>query len=516
MSAIPLLTSPPASLTDGLNQVITSINSAPGGAYSSTPLPAAQGGTGPSNALPIPIPINFPYNFEGAAFSLIDNSVGPATAVCSLTAKQVFAVYSPAQSSPSATYYVNGGGASGSWGAGSDGNNGLSMASPCLTIGHAQSLANTGAVPAKIYILVGIYTRVGNTNFSITVDTAWVAVSGRVVLGVYDNFSAPSKDGTFTNCYSFTAANCDRVMDLINLDNYGHYNDIPYVSTAAICNATPGSWAKVGSTVYVNRADGAAMTNTNTRWYYTTITPITVGTASGTGINFYMGTEDGGFSGFDVEGGQSGAFLAYNTSPSGNKRVIVGEYCTYRYSGGLVGTSAENIQINSWNGFAWFFNCDASKCLTDGFAAHNGYGAPLSGMVTVNCTAFTNGSGPNVGQVSCNGWTTHESCIAADFGGYYKDGAGGLVRSIGSSISLLAGTTSENDKGDVSYGGATQPTAFFNGNTSTYYLFRPKAVVQGGQRAFCTSETAVMKIMQPWPTKGSTGGTGTISTVTSW
>ena len=45
MAAIPLLTGEPSSLTDGLNQLIVSINSAPGGA-NGAPLPVLQGGTG--------------------------------------------------------------------------------------------------------------------------------------------------------------------------------------------------------------------------------------------------------------------------------------------------------------------------------------------------------------------------------------------------------------------------------------------------------------------------------------
>ena len=44
MSAIPLLTGQPPSLTDGLNQLIVSINNAPGGAQGA-PLPVSQGGT---------------------------------------------------------------------------------------------------------------------------------------------------------------------------------------------------------------------------------------------------------------------------------------------------------------------------------------------------------------------------------------------------------------------------------------------------------------------------------------
>ncbi len=48
MSAIPLLTGQPPSLTDGLNQLIVAINQAPGGAQGA-PLPVLQGGTGQNN-----------------------------------------------------------------------------------------------------------------------------------------------------------------------------------------------------------------------------------------------------------------------------------------------------------------------------------------------------------------------------------------------------------------------------------------------------------------------------------
>jgi hypothetical protein len=50
MAAIPTFAGNPQSLTDGLNQLINAINSAPGGANSAAGLPISQGGTGATTA----------------------------------------------------------------------------------------------------------------------------------------------------------------------------------------------------------------------------------------------------------------------------------------------------------------------------------------------------------------------------------------------------------------------------------------------------------------------------------
>lgn len=457
-----------------------------------------------STQIAVPIPSAFTYNLEGASFSLIDNSTGPAIAVCSKTAKQIFAGTSTVQTSPAATYYVAA--------TGSDSNNGTSSGTPFATLSKAITTANTGGVATKIYMASGTYYRAslpGSTPVYPAVDLAIVATGGRVTLGTFDSFTSPGKDATYTNTYSWTRSNVDRVMDIVNHDKYGHYNELLYVTTPAICNITPGSWTQSGSTLYVNRADGAAVTASNTRYYLTTVSPLILNA----GVSLYLGNEDG-YSGFDFEGGFLGCLVYSFSSAPTTKKIVVAENCTFRYAGGLLSTSARGISAESLNGRSWFFNCDASHNITDGFNNHNGLSAANNGMVTVNCTAFNNGAGPNVGQQSNNGWTSHENCMSADFGGRYEDNHGGTCRSINTSISLLAGTYVKNDQGDRMFtGGTLPPTAFQTDNTASYYCFRTKAEMAGGQFAYnANGAGANIYLRQTWPTRGITSGVGTIGT----
>lgn len=456
----------------------------------------------------IPTAISNVYNMDGNIVTLLDNSPGAAVAQTSLTAKQLFDIYSTARSAPAATYYVNMNG-------GSDSNNGTSLATAYATIGKAVTSANTGAVPTKIYVqgfngvAASHYVRTGNTSLNPTTDIAFVAQNGRVNVGIFDDFSAPSKDATYTNIYSYARTNVNRVFDMVNLDRFGHYTELLYTPTAAQCNVTPNSWSNNGgnTTVYINREDGIAATNANTRVFLSGVGIIAINA----NVNVYMGSDDN-ISGFDIEGGQNGGFTAVPGSLQTGRKIIVGENGSTRYSGGIIDTGARGVAIDSFGGWAWFFNWDSSHNITDGFNCHNTYTSTYSGMFTVNCTGHNNGAGPNIGQTSCNGWTTHENCIGADFAGYYEGNHGGTCRSINSSISLLAGTYVKSDAGDRGTGGVLPPTAFQVDNTAVYYCDRTKADMPGGTIAYNTA-TSTAQIFQRnvWPSRAASGGVGTIS-----
>lgn len=431
-----------------------------------------------SNLIAVPIPAAFTYNLESATFSLIDNSSGPAVATCSKTAKQVFSGYSVAQSAPSATYYVST--------TGSDSNNGTSSGTPFLTMSKAITSANTGGVPTKIYVAAGTYYRSSSPNYTSvvpTVDIALVATGGRVIVGTFDSFTAPSKDGTYTNTYSYARSSVERVVDIGNLDGNGHYMPLTLAPSAAVCNITPGSWYTDGTTLYIQRADGAAVTATNTR-VYLTAGNLTMGSA--TAVNLYIGSGDNGFSGFDFEGGQYGCLTAGFSASPGTQKIIVAEYCTFRYAGGRVSTSGNGVTLDTFYGWAWFFNCDVSRNQSDGFNAHNTSGTATMGIITVNCSGFDNGLAQSKvsGTQSCQGWTSHENCMGADFAGRYEGSFGNGARSINTTVSLLAGTYVTKCQGDLVYGGGLVPAAFQTDNTAVYYCFRTKAEMQGGQYAY--------------------------------
>lgn len=448
----------------------------------------------------IPSDLRTVYNFDGCDFAVGETNEGGSITATSLTAKQIFAKYSVAQSSPQAIIYVST--------TGNDSTGTGTITAPYLTINKAITVANSGGVSTKIYVKSGTYYRSSSpaypSNTTPTVDIALIAYQGRVITGTFDAFSAPSHDVTYTNTYSYARSSVNRVFDIANLDQYGHYKELTLVTSAAICNITPGSWYTDGVTLYINRADGAAVTNSNTRVYLQAAVLLT-----GTNVNLYIGNEDG-YSGFDFESGVTGSMNATYASPTTSKKIIVAENSTFRYSGGRSDSIGRGVALDSFYGWGWFFNCDASHNMTDGFNCHNTYSATATGIITINSTGVNNGIAPNasLSQQSNNGWTSHDNCVGADFSGYYLNNRGGTCRSINTSVSLLAGTIAKNDLGDLAAGGASIPTAYQTDNTAKYYCFRTKADVSGGQIAYIATGTSTIYQRDVWPTRGITGNSG--------
>ena len=452
-------------------------------------------------ATAVPIPPGFPYDLEGISFTL--QGYVPQTgcqATTSKTPEQLFDTYSTARSAPGATFYVATNG--------SDSNNGLTSGTPFLTMSKAITAANTAAVPSKIYVAAGTYPRSSAPNFGTVypaVDIAWIA-SGNVIVGSFDQYTAPSADATYTNTYSWALASVDRVIDLLNLDQYGRYQNLLNVSSAPICNRTPNSWYTNGTTLYINRGDGAAVTNANTRVYRATVNVFMMNA----NVNQYFGDDGLTYSGFNFEGGQYGG-LATTSIVSGGvgRKILVAKGSSFCYAGGVLSTAGRGVALDSFNGAAWFFNCAADRNFTDGFNAHNTYSATNCVMVTVNCSAHGNGENP---AQSNNGWTSHENVTGVDIAGYYRGNHGGTCRSINSSTSLFAGTLVTDDFGDVAFGGAIPPTAFRVDNTATYYCFQTAVNMAAGTIAYNATSGATIKLRQAWPTRGINVATGTIGT----
>lgn len=108
--------------------------------------------------------------------TIVENLKGEMYGSCGYTAEQFFDRFSTARSAPSVVYYVNR-----QSGVGSDSNNGLSSTSPFQTIKKAITSANTGGVPATVYVEYNEYNRtVGFQDTSPTVDIAFIATDGNV------------------------------------------------------------------------------------------------------------------------------------------------------------------------------------------------------------------------------------------------------------------------------------------------------------------------------------------------
>lgn len=414
-----------------------------------------------------------------------------SVAAVSVTPEGLFDAVSTARSAPGATYYVD-------VSTGNDANAGTS-GSKFKSIWKAIVAANAAAVPTKIIVTAGTYFRTngpwynGGSGTTPTVDIAFIADGGRVITGTFDPPGTPSRDATYVNTYSYAVASVNRVCDMANLNRFGNYNELTNVSTAALCNVVPDSWSLVAGTLYINRRDQQAVTNNNTRVYR----PSTKCFFFTNAVSAYLGGTTPG-DGFDCEGGSDTGVLHYATSTPGTTRHVVAvRDSAFRYGGGITDTGTRGVSVDSLYGLAAFFNCRADANQTDGFNFHNTYTAGNVNALTVNCTGHDNG---RAGQVSNNGWTSHEDYKGIDVAGYYSGNRGGTMRSINTSKSWLVGTAVENDMGDKhTASGAVNPTAVRVDDTAVYWCDRVRINMPAGTYGYYAASGATIHKRNCWP-----------------
>lgn len=420
-----------------------------------------------------------------------------------VTAESLFDARSSARTAPAYTFYVN-------LATGDNANAGTTAGTAFKSIWRAVQAANTAGGPSKILVAAGIYPRShnlsGGSNIYPTVPIALIATGGRVVTGSFDEAGSPTADATHTNTYSWAVANCNKVVDLINLNRHGNYTELRNVATPTRCNNTPGSWCLSGGTLYVNRGGDAPVNTATTRIYRPTSNGLTLRNLQ----SFYMAGATAN-DGFDIEGGNHiGVFDATFTTPDSTNRVIAVKNCTFKYGGGTTDVSTRAVSVESWQGLAFFENCRADAGQTDGFNFHNLYGAPSMNVMTVNCTAADNG---RAGQQSCNSWTLHENVVGVDIAGHFVDSHGGGIRNIDTSKGILAGTWVESDLGDIASGGNVPPTAFRVDGSAEIWCERTKATLPGAGYAYVTATgTAKIHTRDRWPVASPDIGTGTFDT----
>lgn len=372
----------------------------------------------------------------------------PRSGSAGITPEALFNLHSPALTAPTNTYYVD-------VATGNDGNAGT-VGSKKKTIANAITTGNATAAPYKIIVTAGLYTRLEMPNASIpTQDCALIATGGLVICSTCDQYATPSLDGTYTNCYAITMANVDRVLDLTRRDlATDQYVELRNVPTEALCNAQPGTWASVSGTVYVNRGDGVAVLNTNTR-----LLRQAYGLQTSTGINLFIGADAASagsrweFQGASNSGGQ---IRAYSPTPAATKKAFVVSNASLEYAGGLTSYTANAVTVYSWHGICALFDVSTTGPAKDGFNIHNYGGAPSTALLTVNCRVRKTG---RPGSTSCNALTGHENAVMIDISGDYEETQGGSVHNIGASRCALIGTRVARDAGDLHYGGTTKPTA---------------------------------------------------------
>ncbi|WP_144098321.1 hypothetical protein [Croceicoccus sediminis] len=429
--------------------------------------------------------------------SLFRHGAG-VTATLDNTPAEIFDLFSTARSAPANTYHVSPNGSDA--GAGTE-------AAPFRSIWKAVSSANASGLPAKVVIKAGEYGKPHNPsqflNLRPTVDIAFVATGGRVIVGTWDDFGSPAKDATYANCHSYALGNVDRVIDRARLDADGFHPDLLRVSDAATCNRIADSWTLEAGRIYINRADGKAVTDANTRvlraaggtWRFDT--PVSV----------YVGGEDS-ISGFDTQGGSGGAGFHYqpDTKPAAMKAVVV-ERSTFGYCGGST-YEANGALISNLHGLALFADCDASNNVKDGFSVgHNGNFGARGHMITANCRAILCGRGS---AQSCNSLTAHDDTILADFAGEFGRSNGGSVRTIGTSRCWLAGTAIADDRGDRASGGTTPPAAIMAGDSAQIWADRAVISMPPATAPVFADTQAAVRLRAMPPMRSNPQGTGTV------
>lgn len=418
---------------------------------------------------------------------------------------------------PEVTYYVSTSG-NDTTGTGASG-------APFRSVAKAISTANAAAKKAKIIVAPNYQNSVGYSrklnawwgSVSPQYDIALLANGGRVCLHGGDLPSelspqAVGSDATYPNCAKFTVSTVNRVCDTRQRDQWGLYKDLLQVSTAAICNAVPDSWALVSGTLYVHRADHVAIDAINTRIFRPDTPPILISNP----VNVFVGGIGAG-AGFDFEGGSgSGAFavaVGSSGSPMTSTKTLLIAESTFRYGGGATNTGGRGLGVESWRGPVVAWNCDASGNNTDGFNIHNAFGAAHQYFINVNSSGFNNG---RTGQVSCNGFTLHEDCKGIDICGIYDTNHGGTLRNINTTKSLFVETVVLNDQGDqvlTGDSGGMLPTGVQMDNNAEAWMLGGRVEMPSGGYSYRAGDTAKIHLREVRPTvQTAAAGTGTIDT----
>ena len=469
----------------------------------------------PLQPQPVTIPSGLGWDQANYPLSMtITDLPGMARAfgTSSLTPESAFDAKSTARTAPGTTLWVDPLTGNDSTGDGTSG-------APYKSGGKAQAVANAAGLPATIFTRATATMFRGNnpTNNAgtggqfPTVDTAWIAVGGRVNTGTMDTSWTTALDGTYTRCYktaaSITASTINRVVDMQNLNRYGNYTELTNVASADLCNNTPDSWYHhTDGFLYINRRDGATATTTNTRFYRSASTSFSLRT----GVNLYIGGQTGN-DGWDVEGGHAyGPLEVTPTAVAGSEKVVAVSNCSFKYGGGKIdNTVGRGISVDNWRGLAIFSNCRTDASLTDGLNFHNSLGSPKMLVLTINCSSTDNG---RPGQQSCNSHTLHENVIAIDLCSEFRDSHGGSIRNIGTSKAFYAGTFLDNDFGDFGLGGGgvVRPTLVRVDDTAEIWLDRVRPKAPSGAYVFHAA-AAGSKIHRrncwPHPQPATAGGT---------
>ena len=327
---------------------------------------------------------------------------------------------------------------------GNDANTGLSWAQAFKSIWKATTAGNTAAVPYAVNIAAGRYSRANNfANASATViptqSCVFRAVGGQVECHVGGALTWALDSGT---TYSSARSNVKRVIDWGNVDSNNDYLEIPLAASLADCRATPNSWYTDNVTVYVNRLDGAVVSDANTSAMLTNVDGIEF-TTSGS-MHMYGITQIGGVNGaIRLQNNVNGKFYA--------------EDCKFSYSTNA--TSSDNVTSLDV-GLVVMNRCISSKGQKDGFNYHT-KSASIPQAIHFDCLGYENGTVTS--STSNNGATAHDAGLIVDFNGRYFNNYGGDFAHAGAgTLAVAVCTQTYGSYGDIGRGGVALPGTGFH------------------------------------------------------
>lgn len=363
---------------------------------------------------------------------------------------------------------------------GNDGNAGTSWGAAVKSIYVATQLGNAGGVPFNVSVKAGIYSRANSFTNSgpmvvPTQPAAYRAIGGRVFCWAGGDLGwSGMPDGTYGNCYAVARSNVTVVLDLAHANAFGDPAELKRVADASACNATAGSWAQVGGTLYVHRADNAAPSNANSR----VLLLVEAFTLNGTGKSIYL-------EGFDFQGGADGGVFVQGAVA----RTLVFVDCSARYAGGP-SHLYDGFRIFDTAGLALLVRCVAASNAKDGFNFHWGRGGtPTLHHLTIDCRGYDNGRHDSQ---SNNGLTSHDGLVGIDVGGLYHDNFGANVVSNSTSRLWCLGTEARDSLGDGPRGGAVEPVDFNTQETTTFWLERTRS--SGSARSIVAGDTSTIRM----------------------
>lgn len=277
---------------------------------------------------------------------------------------------------------------------GSDANSGLDAAHPLRKINTAIGKADV----VEVYVAAGVY---GDTNglwsSAVTKNISIMSYGGRAILGACrEGLSWARQADPNALVFGATCGAISTVYDHKNLNAYGDASKLTAVADVATVQATPGSYVRVSTTLYVRTIDDR--------------TPdADLRTVNG-GVNVFSGAITVYLENIDFEGGADFTAAAGPASPT----VYVNN-CTFKYE-------PSNNVVDAIGATVYYLNCLASAGYKDGFAYAAGSGAVSYG-VEINCIGRDNGTG---GAHTNQGSTGHSGCCIVRVGGEYmrNDGPG--------------------------------------------------------------------------------------------